>query len=1333
MNFIEWLDPGPRGRWLVLVVVIQVAAVILAATVVAIVMGRRRAAARHEVWLGALACTVVGPLLVVLGEAFGYTLPIVPTIQSTGDRPRLDERAAASPEPVIGVGLDRSPPVESGDSVIPRVEVVPVRHPQPTPIEPAFTIPVSVAESRPKRTAWFGAMVLVWASGVLIGLSRLGLGFLRLGRLRASARPLDLDGYADVLDQARSALRLAELPPIAASAIVSGPVAMGVLRPQVVLPEGIASALSPGQLRDVIIHECAHVVRGDMVVGLLQRLGAVVYWPHLFVHYMNLRLAVAREESCDNFVLQHGDPCAYARTLLELSERPRLGARAVAGVELMSVHWNLRDRIAGLLDPNRSLAIRPDRRASALVALALAATAMVVAGLRPAEPPAASSDPDRVIQGVVVDEQGRPVAGATVKLAFSSPLRESPGGPATTGADGRFMLKVRGYMRLEEELVASADGGARLGLGKEADPLETRRADSTRIVLKPSRSLKVHVQDAEGLPVDQAKVEAFAWGFQDHATTKANGDAVLRIAADAEVLYVVGLKPGVGFDYVENYKSIPYHKIGPILVKATLVLDGARTVKIKAVDSAGQPVPNIDVEPWAIFKSGRLQSANVSGGEISLARTDARGVATFDWLPPQVAEPVPFLIHSKSHHCPASPEYRPEGPVELEAKLLRCTPISGVVRQSDGKTAKGVLLRIEGRGATNHYCRMHVRTRDDGSYALDVYPDQSYIITVIDDRDSVGGLIGIVVREGAPRAGLDFTLGKGTLIQGRIMTEDGKTPPVGATITLVQIGEDLPADLVPDHGDKTESLVQWASTDAQGRYRFRAAPGRYEMWGPSHADRELLAIDGEGELTRDFNLSEADRKQTIAGVALEETPEGQRPIAGAIIEVMALGDNGPASRVIADDKGRFSLIVHPGRGLVLYLRDPAGTLAGFAFLNPDDDDIRVVATAAATLRGRVVDGEGRPQPGRDVRLKLDSALEHAQSGHFFLDTKTDDQGRYEFRGVVKGAIAEVWVAHNDEKPGLLEVKKLFVAKPEVIAAPDVVVPAAVKTPSPAEPQAPVKPQEPQAQTPKERYEALLRKYDAPLGTYLNDKDKAREATAGFLRLAREAPDNPIAIEALRWVVTHTLFTPMAGEAMDLLTRDHLDDPQLAPIIDWQDKLHGMGFDPFEALLRAAMAQSKRRDVQGQACLALARQKQLRRDGLIKTRLDFLIHEAAPPDKRTFLVIAPDIKEGELERLTAESQALLQRARTEYGDLKLGDDLMAAIANADLANLRPVAIGDAAPDTWGEDPFGKPLKLGDYGARSSSWSSRWAGTNPVAPSIPGCEHSSTSTRINHSPS
>ena len=66
-----------------------------------------------------------------------------------------------------------------------------------------------------------------------------------------------------------------------------------------------------------------------------------------------------------------------------------------------------------------------------------------------------------------------------------------------------------------------------------------------------------------------------------------------------------------------------------------LTLDGPKTVRVKAVDSQGRPVPNLSVSPFILAKTGKLDSINlhattVRGHERSSARR-SRPSRDWDW------------------------------------------------------------------------------------------------------------------------------------------------------------------------------------------------------------------------------------------------------------------------------------------------------------------------------------------------------------------------------------------------------------------------------------------------------------------------------------------------------------------------------------------------------------------------------------------------------------------------------------------------------------------------------------------------------------------------------
>ena len=121
-----------------------------------------------------------------------------------------------------------------------------------------------------------------------------------------------------------------------------------------VLPEGLAESISSRSLCDVLVHESAHVLRGDAWVGLLQRVAGVLFWPHPFVHFANDQLARARGKSATIMCSGAATHAATRRRLLALTDLCRPGvATRPGGLGLLAGRWTLTDRVAGLLDPRR--------------------------------------------------------------------------------------------------------------------------------------------------------------------------------------------------------------------------------------------------------------------------------------------------------------------------------------------------------------------------------------------------------------------------------------------------------------------------------------------------------------------------------------------------------------------------------------------------------------------------------------------------------------------------------------------------------------------------------------------------------------------------------------------------------------------------------------------------------------------------------------------------------------------------------------------------------------------------------------------------------------------
>jgi hypothetical protein len=75
-----------------------------------------------------------------------------------------------------------------------------------------------------------------------------------------------------------------------------------------------------------------------------------------------------------------------------------------------------------------------------------------------------------------------------------------------------------------------------------------------------------------------------------------------------------------------------------------------------------------------------------------------------------------------------------------------------------------------------------------------------------------------------------------------------------------------------------------------------------------------------------------------------------------------------------------------------------------------------------------------------VQLRLASGPKFEASGHFYQQSRTDDAGRYEFRGVVVGAHAEVSVLTAEDPFSGAKIEPLEVRSAEPVAMPDIIIP-----------------------------------------------------------------------------------------------------------------------------------------------------------------------------------------------------------------------------------------------------------------------------------------------------
>jgi TonB family protein len=335
-----------------------------AAWAITILLRGRSAAARHVVWTASAAAVVALPLLSVSLPA--VRLPLANAILPA-DTGGLVFRSTATGAAATGA-------VAAG----------------------AAQMAARVARGPAALTMnWRSALVLVWAIGLAVAMLQILVACVALWRARRAARPSDHAALAGSLARELGIdhdVRILEIP--------SGmPMTFGVMRPTVFVP-ACAAGWSEDRRRIVLLHELAHVRRGDAATHLMARAALALNWWNPLAWIAWRAFLHERERAADDLVLTSGAQApTYAEHLLEIARTMQAQpATAAAGIP-MARKSQLEGRLLAILDSSvqRTQPGRAAALAAAVLAIALAAPLAVIRAQSQAEQAKALQDVDTII------------------------------------------------------------------------------------------------------------------------------------------------------------------------------------------------------------------------------------------------------------------------------------------------------------------------------------------------------------------------------------------------------------------------------------------------------------------------------------------------------------------------------------------------------------------------------------------------------------------------------------------------------------------------------------------------------------------------------------------------------------------------------------------------------------------------------------------------------------------------------------------------------------------------------------------------------------------------
>jgi protocatechuate 3,4-dioxygenase beta subunit len=541
-----------------------------------------------------------------------------------------------------------------------------------------------------------------------------------------------------------------------------------------------------------------------------------------------------------------------------------------------------------------------------------------------------SEPPDRVattielvpgapIDGVVVDPQSKPVAGAEVSTG---------GATARTNEKGEFRLPPWARTQGSRLLVAHPD------FALLAHELGAGEIGLLRLVLEPGIDAVGWVVDEQGRPVEGAFVwvrpfegpraptfSARSWGRWT-ATSNAEGRFVLRRLGPGAYTYLVE-REGYAPAQVPGLE-LTVADAGGVAELGTITLSPGHVVRGLVYGPERVPIPGARVTTFGgsalpVFR----ETTTDAEGRFELVDLPAGAHMPWNVAPPEgwlSVRPVPPLV---------VPQTAP-----LEIELVPSQSIAGRVVDAEGRPVANAALRVESF-LPERSGRRGFSTATDGTFRIDGLASGVYDLTAEASGYQPATRRGVEV-PGPGDAPIVLVLERGAALAGRVTDPNG-VPLSEANVRL---------------HDATRQLGQ-ARTDAQGHYRIDGLPlGRVSATPSaghrSGAVRDVVLEPGENTL----DLVVEPHSLFVRGRVLDP---GGAPAPHAQVDAWSNGQRRRRART--DEHGAFEIPVEDSGSLVLSARlDRVGGSRKVTVEITDStiEGIVLHIEPGATVRGRVL-------------------------------------------------------------------------------------------------------------------------------------------------------------------------------------------------------------------------------------------------------------------------------------------------------------------------------------------------------------------------------------------
>lgn len=660
------------------------------------------------------------------------------------------------------------------------------------------------------RIPWTGIAAAVYFFGSFIVAWRLLCRTRQLKTLVRSSTPLTechLSGTPSPLAVPTSIRRR---PRLLVSPQASTPFAAGLFQPVIVLPAWVLEELPVAEQRAIVLHELKHHQRLDVWVAWLQNLLTIGWWFHPAWWLLNRRVRVVREESCDESVLRDERVNAheYAQSLVSaarcMARRDAKNFPLVPGIFSSSRgDLALSTRVKRILAPSKTRSkVRRWIPAAAACVLAIVA----LPGVAPSSDQE-TSDIDAVCHtGIVVDTEGRPVAGAKIVTYPRVPGDQS----VTAESNSQGVFVIRGVKPIAPGRQDLDLHGAVFKPGLALGAFSSAFQPSRVIMDKPDR-IRVAVETPDGDRLPGANLTIGEMSFRDVAfsgeppdpmrqelslTTGEDGFVTFRSVQRASLRSIVVETERWGIQRL----SVP--RFEPDSSQAT---DEPMVVRLKRVGRIDGTVIAETGDPMCDYPIMLLSPLDRNQGAKVTTDQHGRFHAT---LPVGRYRLAAATNHSGQSFPPITVHVRAEETTEVSVACQATGTVIGRVVTDQGKPAEGASLVFSRTGA-----RIIVASDEHGYFRIELGPGQWDYECFVDE------MVGYVPPIGNQPRFVDVLPGQSTTVDNWVVTSGEVIP---GRIEGIDTSQTRIRCVIAHQSDRQ---YYWAVYDADGRFQLTIPRG----------------------------------------------------------------------------------------------------------------------------------------------------------------------------------------------------------------------------------------------------------------------------------------------------------------------------------------------------------------------------------------------------------------------------------------------------------------------------------------------------------------------------